>query len=148
MNYRNTTKVKLEDISKKHPFIYEIDNTFYIMGANAFEEYDSIGLDYYRKYRECINKFGREKIYPYSLSNEDPKEVKNLVRAFSKVKTYADAAKTDNFRAHIELEEFIANLSEDNRKKLLEQLEDYVNVFWYYDRSLIQEQSFDLRGEV
>ena len=42
---------RLEDITKKYPFMYEINGMVYCIGQGAFYTYtNQIGLEYFRKY--------------------------------------------------------------------------------------------------
>ena len=52
-------KVKLEDISKKNAFIYEIGDDYYILGQNIMKKisYNSIDAQIYREYKNMLEQY-------------------------------------------------------------------------------------------
>jgi len=128
---------KLEDITKKYPFMYEINGTVYCMGQGVFHIYtNQIGLEYFRKYREEIMSVGREYVeQPYP----DHQEVEKLVRYYDKVMIYSEPTVKAGDPAGIKsnLLAFLDTLGPDEKEKLGEQLDDYINVFRHYNRNSI-----------
>lgn len=133
---------RLEDITKKYPFMYEINGMVYCIGQGAFYTYaNQIGLEYFRKYREEVMSLGRERIErPYL----DHREVEKLVHYYSRVMTYSEpTAKAEN-PAIIKgrVLEFLDTIDSEEREKLSAQLEDYVHVFRHYNRNSIQDKTY------
>lgn len=128
--------VKLEDITKKYPFIYEVKDDFYIIGCGAFAPCKSqFAISYYQNYREAINKLGRDFIQEHHY--DYPEDFDALVYNFRKVKAYADIGIPNEDRAMAGriIPEFLESLDEKEKEKLLHQVEDYVASFWYYNRN-------------
>lgn len=126
--------IQLEDIYKKYPFIYEVEGNLYQFGSGAFKEgVSKQGEQYYSLYKEELNRIGRDNIRPHELEAMD---VKTLVYAFRKIKSYCDCENqnTDYNESKHNLLGYIENLSADAKNDLLQQIEDYVHVFWYYNR--------------
>lgn len=131
--------IKLEDIVKKYPFMYEVEEKIYYIGNGVFRECtDSLSFEYFKRYRDYIVLVGRETIATSSLNNE---EAEALTYYFRKVKNRSDYDKNidDPIQAKKDALEFISNLSYETTKKLFLQLEDYVNIFknYYYPRFFI-----------
>lgn len=128
--------IKLDDLYKKYPFIYETDGDYYYIGWGICKQCSSsIALDYYKLYKKTLNEIGEEKVA--SRNNDiDEEMLDTLLWCFRKVKAYSDIA-VDNedlrlFRGKIE--NFICSLSDEQQRTLLEQLRNFVNVFYYYYR--------------
>lgn len=128
---------RLEDITKKYPFMYEINGTVYCIGQGVFYTYtNQIGLEYFRKYREEIMSLGRAYIeQPYP----DHREVEKLVHYYGRVITYSEPTAKAEDPAIIKgrVLEFLDKIDPEAREKLSEQLEDYVLVFRHYNRNSI-----------
>ena len=44
--------LKIHDITKKYPFMYEVNDQIFCMGQGVFHIYtDVMGLEYFKKYR-------------------------------------------------------------------------------------------------
>ena len=129
-------KIKLDDITKKYPFIYKIRDEYYIIGCGVFAVCESQpAISHFKRYREEIAKLGREYIQEQHYDNTS--EIEELVYSFRKVKAYADIdipneEKTMSKRNTLE---FLDNLNYSEKNSLLEQVEDYVASFWYYSRA-------------
>ena len=127
--------LKIHDITKKYPFMYEVNDQIFCMGQGVFQIYtDVMGLEYFKKYRNEITFLGREFIsQPYP----DHRDVKNLVHYYERVKTYSESTtKTENpAEVKAKLLAFLDSLTPDEQDKLSKQLEDYINVFRHYNRN-------------
>ena len=128
--------VKLEDLYKKYPFIYEVSEDYYFIGWGICKRCDSsIALDYYEAYKKALFEAGMEKVSSGSNDIEEDK-LDTLLYYFRKVKAYSDIAVDDEelltFRKKIE--EMVFSLSEKQKDELLRQLNDFVSVFYYYYR--------------
>lgn len=125
--------VKLEDLYKKYPFMYEVDGEIYVIGHGVFKKNDSgIAAEYFSRYREYIDRIGRENIQPYELDDVD---ADGLIYLYKKVLAYADIAHTEydkDFKTN--LFEFISELGNEKKDMLYAQLEDFIRSFWYYNR--------------
>lgn len=91
-------------------------------------------ISHFKRYREEIAKLGREYIQEQHYDNTS--EIEELVYSFRKVKAYADIdipneEKTMSKRNTLE---FLDSLNDSEKRSLLEQVEDYVASFWYYNR--------------
>ena len=126
--------IKLEDIKKKYGFMYEIDDKVYFIGMGIFEMCTSSCAKYYfDEYRKRIHELGRENILPYHLEDN---EVDALIYFFRKVKAYSNIREDEKIAENQKkIEDFLYSLNEGQKKALLEQLEDYIHVFWYYNRN-------------
>lgn len=125
---------KLDDLTKKYPFMYEVDGDIYQIGFGVFETCNShIGKNYFEQYREFINKVGRENIVQYKLQGE---EEEHLIYLFRKVKAYSelDRMSVSISEVNAEILMFIDSLNDEQKNHLFEQLEDYINSFWHYNR--------------
>ena len=125
--------VKLEDIIKKYPFMYEIDGELYHIGYGIFKKCTSaFAENYYKNFVKTVNEIDRNRIKPYTLESE---EADTLVYYFRKVKSYSDLADSreniaeENKKAFT----FINNLTQETKDDLLKQLEVFVDSFWYYN---------------
>lgn len=109
---------KLEDLIKKHSFIYKIDDQYYYIGQWLFKPCTNIMvIDYYAKYKEA-------------LKNEDDEQ---LYYWFRKVRACSDLdmdETKDNINKKIL--EFIDQLSNSQKSSLQNQLDEFVNTFHKY----------------
>ena len=124
----------LDDLTKKYPFMYEVDGAIYQIGCGVFKTCDSpIGETYFVQYREFIKKVGRENIVKYELQGE---EEEHLIYLFRKIKAYSelDRMNVSISEANAEILMFIDSLNDEQKNDLGEQLEDYINSFWHYNR--------------
>lgn len=125
--------IKLEDIIKKYPFMYEIDGELYHIGNGVFEKCTSqFAEHYYEKFVNTVDGINRDRIKPYTLEDE---EADTLVYYFRKVKSYSDLAdSSENItEASKKAFSFINNLTQETKDDLLKQLEIFVDSFWYYN---------------
>lgn len=126
--------VKLDDLIKKYPFMYEVNGEIYQIGCGVFKICDSrIGITYFMQYRDFIKKVGRENIIKYKLQGE---EEEHLVYLFRKIKAYSelDEQNVSIGEANEKILTFIDSLNKEYTDDLREQLEDYINSFWHYNR--------------
>lgn len=126
--------VKLEDIIKKHSFIYEVNDEIYHIGQLVFKKCNNpIALQYFDKYQSLIDRVGREKLINNQL---DESEVEELVYYFKKVKIYSESRSVDetDINSNNKILDFIFSLNEDSKNKLLIQLENFVYSFQYYNK--------------
>ena len=88
------------------------------------------------RYREEITKLGREYIQEQHYDNTS--DVEELVYSFRKVKAYADIdiPNEEKTMSKSKVLEFLDNLNNSEKRSLLEQVEDYVASFWYYNRDV------------
>ena len=128
---------RLQDITKKYPFMYEVNGEVYCMGQGVFHICtDVMGLEYFNQYGKEVLSLGRDFIeQPYP----EDRDVKNLVYYYGKVITYSEPKMKVEDPAKIKgnLLAFLDALSPDVQEKLSEQLEDYIDVFRHYNRSSI-----------
>lgn len=127
--------MNLEDLYKKYPYIYEVNNGYYYLGWGICKICDSnIALSYYEKYKKCIQSIGSEVIA--SNKNIDDEQLDQLLYYFRKVKAYSDIATDKNDMPNFknELFQFLNQLDKGEQEKLCEQLTDFVNTFHYYNR--------------
>ena len=92
-----------------------------------------IGKTYFVQYREFIKKVGRENIVKYKLQGE---EEEYLIYLFRKIKAYSELSEVKESMSEVNAEifAFIDMLDDEQGRNLLEQLEDYINSFWHYNR--------------
>ena len=93
-----------------------------------------LAISYFKRYREEIAKLGREYIQEQHYDNTS--DVEELVYSFRKVKDYADIdiPNEEKTMSKSKVLEFLDNLNYSEKRSLLEQIEDYVASFWYYNR--------------
>lgn len=78
--------VKLEDIIKKYPFMYEVNGKIYHIGNFVFKECDNqIALEYFNNYKSLIDRINRNKFVDRQL---DETETEELVYYFRKIIAY------------------------------------------------------------
>lgn len=122
----------LDDLTKKYPFMYEVDDKVYQIGLGVFKECDSlIRKTYFMRYREFIKKVGRDNIVRDKLQGE---EEEYLIYLFRKIKTYSELDEINILIGEVnkEIRMFIDSLNSEQKNNLGEQLEDYINSFWHY----------------
>ena len=128
---------QLQDITKKYPFMYEVNDEVYCMGQGVFHICtDVMGLEYFNQYRKEVLSLGRDFIeQPYP----EDRDIKKLVYYYGKVITYSEPKMKVEDPAKIKgnLLAFLDALSPDAQEKLTEQLEDYIDVFRHYNRSSV-----------
>lgn len=128
---------QLQDITKKYPFMYEVNDEVYCMGQGVFHICtDVMGLEYFNQYRKEVLSLGRDFIeQPYP----EDRDIKKLVYYYGKVITYSEPKMKAEDPAKIKgnLLAFLDALSPDAQEKLTEQLEDYIDVFRHYNRSSV-----------
>ena len=128
---------QLQDITKKYPFMYEVNDEVYCMGQGVFHICtDVMGLEYFNQYRKEVLSLGRDFLeQPYP----EDRDIKKLVYYYGKVITYSEPKMKAEDPAKIKgnLLAFLDALSPDAQEKLTEQLEDYIDVFRHYNRSSV-----------
>lgn len=127
--------MNLEDLYKKYPLIYEVNNMYYYLGWGICKICDSdIALSCYKKYKKCIQSIGSEVIA--SNKNIDDEQLEQLLYYFRKVKAYSDIVTDKNDMPNFknELFQFLNQLDKGEQDKLCDQLTDFVNTFHYYNR--------------
>jgi len=117
-------KVKLEDISKKNAFIYEIGDDYYILGQNIMKKisYNSSDAETYRTYKNMLEQY---KPFADTTYDEIVKD-ETSVKSFKHVLNHADIG--DNCKQE-ELLEFLDGQSEHEKDSLCTQLDIYVRIF-------------------
>jgi len=128
--------VKLEDLYKKYPFIYELSGDYYIIGLGICKLCcSSNAITYYEAFKKSLNEVGIEKVTMGSYDVAEDK-LDTLLYYFRKVIAYCDIAVDDaepsTFRKKIE--NLISSLSNTRKDELLRQLKIFVNLFYYYYR--------------
>ena len=129
--------MRLEDLYKKYPFVYKLDEKYFFLGWGICKTCNSeMAIFYFEKYEELLQTIGEEKLESKSYDIEEA-ELESLIKCFRKVKAYSDIAVSDEdmpvFRKN--LNEFILARSAEQQEALLRQLKNFVNVFHYYYRS-------------
>ncbi len=130
--------VKLDDLYKKNPFIYEINEDYYYIGHGICQwcaSHDA--LDWFKLYREALDRIGRDKISSRS-SDIVEEDLSVLVRYYRKVMAYS-ASNVEESERHTyrnQIDKLIASFSEIQKSELLRQMKDYENVFYYHRRRL------------
>ncbi len=125
------TSVKIEDIMGKIPFIYEVKENRYIIGNYVFAPCTSqFACDYFERYRMEIVRIGRENLQQENFQRSSD-DYNDLIYLFRKVKAYANIDISNDAKggARKKTKEFLMSLNEQERQKLLEQIEDFMAVF-------------------
>ena len=123
---------KLYDITKKYPFIYEVDDELLHIGMGRFGVCTNhLAKGYYYRYKEEVGKIGRENIRARALNEE---EYNNLIYFFKKVKNYSEESIDGKLigEIHRKIYLFIDELEPTEKQNLLEQLLDFEKVFEMY----------------
>lgn len=131
--------MKLEDLYKKYPFIYEVNNVYYYLGWGICKICDSeIALSYYRKYKNCIQSIGSEVLA--GNKEIDDGQLDQLLYYFRKVKAYSDIATDEKEMSSFrnDITQFLNHLKEEEKNMLYVQLTDFVNTFHYYYRRCVK----------
>lgn len=135
--------VKLNDISKKYPFVYEVDGKLVVMGAGIlyqFPQEDFFVRRNWNNYRETIEKIGRNRLDAYVLASDEKTE---MAQVFCKLiiigKQIEDMERRKGHHRTPEddVRKYLADLDENQKKNVLQQLEDYVRCFHYYHESML-----------
>ncbi len=124
--------IKIEDIVKKHPFIYEVEGSLYYIGNGVFRSCnDPISYTYYENYKKYIDVIGRERIAGSKLNND---EINNLLYYFKRIlmRSDFDRAIDEPIQARKNTLQFLLDLSEESSAELIGQLEDFVVIYKYY----------------
>ena len=128
--------VKLEDIHKKYPFIYEVDEEYFYIGFGVCERCDSSSaLKYYEQYKKSCVEIDLGKIISMSYDIDDDL-LDAMLFSFRKVKAYSEI-EADNTEASIQrkkTEDLIDSLSGEQRDNLYEQLLVFVGAFQLNNR--------------
>ncbi|MBR5316346.1 MAG: hypothetical protein IKU39_00445 [Lachnospiraceae bacterium] len=123
---------KLEDIVKKHAFMYEISDNVYCIGNGVFRKCrDSLAYTYFERYKECISRVGSERIEKSNLNTD---EIEDVIYNFRKVRNYSefDQNKDNPIQAKEDALKFIDSLSAKEAIELEKQLNDFINIFKNY----------------
>lgn len=126
--------LKIEDIIKKYPFMYEADGEIYHIGHLVFMKCNNqIALRYFNNYQSLIDRMDRDKFINGQL---DETETEDLVYYFRKIKAYSEICPLEerNINSNKETINFISALNKESKNSLLVQLENYVYAFQYYSR--------------
>lgn len=130
--------VKLNDISKKYPFVYEVDGKLVVMGAGIlyqFPQEDFFVRRNWNNYRETIEKIGRNRLDADTLNSDEKTE---MVRVFhTLIMTGSQIEDAERSKGHHRTPEeviwkYLENLDESQKKGTLQQMEDYIRCFHYY----------------
>lgn len=127
--------VKLEDLYKKYPFIYEVDEKYYYIGWGICKECTSkFALSYYEDFKKTVEEVGEEILAQGDCNKIDEDQLDSLLYFFRKVKAYSDIEVDSNdmptFRK--QLNDFLDGISLEEKQKLQHQLEIFVDTFHYY----------------
>lgn len=124
--------LKIEDITMKHPFIYEVGENLYYMGQGVFRVCtEPLSCTYFERYKKCIQDIGSERIEGLSLTAE---EIDYVIYCYRKVRNYSEFDKNvDNpIKAKEDILNFISSLSTEELAELEKQLKDFVCIFKNY----------------
>lgn len=127
--------INLEDLYKKYPFVYELDEEYFFLGWEICKPCNSeMAIYYYKKYEELVQKIGEE-ILALRSYDIDETELESLIKSFRKVKAYSDIATDENcdiatdenemavFRD--KLNNFVATRCIEQQETLLRQLKNF-----------------------
>ena len=123
----------LYDIIKKYPFIYEIKDKLFHIGMGRFDLCtNQTAIENYQKYKEEIEKIGRDRLDEERIEKE---EFYELAELFGSLKEYSDESidSKELSEIHGRIITFIDELAADEQDSLLVQIEDYIRVFKYFN---------------
>ncbi len=123
---------KLEDITKKHPFIYEVGDKLYYIGQGVFKEcIDHFSYTYFEKYKNCIKKIGSERIENNKITSD---EIEEIIYCFRKVRNHSEFPQSaeELLQSKTSTKNFLASLSAEESAELEIQLKDHINIFKNY----------------
>ena len=84
--------MRLEDLYKKYPFVYKLDDNYFFIGWGICKVCDSEGaITYFKKYEELLQIIGEEKLESKSYDIEEA-QLESIIKCFRKVKAYSDIA--------------------------------------------------------
>jgi len=130
--------MKLEDLNKKYPFVYQVDGKYYYLGNGVCKVCDSrFAISYYEEYKKILCQIGEDVVASESY-NIDDDLLDSLICNFRKVKAYSniESKKEDRVSYRKRIADLIDSLTEEEKIQLLKQLENFVHVFRYYYRKL------------
>lgn len=128
--------MNLENLYKKYPFIYKVEDKYYYLGWGICNECTSeIAIHYYEKYIELIKKIGEDTLATKGHNMGDA-ELDNLLYLFRKVMAYSDIeVKEEEMHGFKKkLNAFLETNSETQNIELEKQLTNFIHVFYYYYR--------------
>jgi len=126
--------IKIEDIIKKYPFMYEVNGEIYHIGHLVFAKCDNqIALQYFNNYQSLIDQIDRDKFINGQI---DETEIEDLVYYFRKIKAYSEIHPLEDrtSKSNKDAMRFISELNEESENNLFAQLENYVYAFQYYSK--------------
>lgn len=130
--------MKLEDLFKKYPFVYEVNQKYYYLGQGVCKECDStFAISYFEDYKKFLEQIGRD-VIASQTRNIDEESLDTLIYCFRKVKAYSDIkVEPEDYKTYRQrISDLVDTLSILEQQKLLQQLEDFVNVFYYYYKKI------------
>lgn len=123
--------VNLEDIVKKYPFVYKVNNRYYCIGCFKFAECNNTLIhNYYDKYEEIIAGISQVRWQTNKLSKDESDLV---LYYFKRMRGYADSILVSDSPDKVRKQtlEFIFNLADEEKLNLLSQLKDFVYAYQY-----------------
>ena len=80
--------MRLEDLYKKYPFVYKLDEKYFFLGWGICKTCNSeMAIYYFEKYEELLQTIGEEKLESKEKELEDVKKKKLEVELINKGKT-------------------------------------------------------------
>lgn len=127
--------IKLDDIIKKHPFVYMANDNYYYIGSYKFGQCNELLVqNYFKRYKDSVAKATSERLRTHKLTKE---ESDNIIYYFKKLSGYADgfSAGVPPTESNNKALEFITGLSDEEKSNVLEQLKDFICAFQYSNPS-------------
>lgn len=131
-------KMELSDITKKHPFVYEVDGNLVVMGSDILYQYameDPFVRAHWKHYRDTIERIGRNRLDTCEITAAEEKDIFLAMRKLIAIGEFIQA----NVRglgqqktSSEEICEYLASLDTEEQKNVQGQLEDYVRCSRYY----------------
>lgn len=124
--------MRIKDLYKKHPFIYELDGEYFYLGQGICRKCGSQrAISYYEKFKECIDAIGEKNIDPYECDKKGDEVFDNLILNFKK--TYKSckfvSTEKDISAATKKLDDFLSQLNPHETAEIERQLGIFTSVF-------------------
>lgn len=131
-------KMELSDITKKYPFVYEVDGKLVVMGADILYQYsmeDPSVRAHWKHYRDTIECIGRSRLDTREITAVEEKDIFLAMRKLIVIGEFVQSNMRDLGRQKTSSEEiceYLASLDTEEQKNVQGQLEDYVRCSHYY----------------
>lgn len=141
---KNSVRDLLCKLSKKYAFIYQINNSFYYIGAGIFRECSSEEIDLYNKLKNEYNKQKEILDHVKALIDNKACAAKKINEYYKQILDYANSDDTKNcnlksgcFNDKVlneckkNLEKLLTGLNDEQLEDLAQQMDFMIKIYTY-----------------